>query len=79
MNAGLLHTFGPLLNAKEMARIWDISLNGFYKKAQEGTWDDFLVTPAIPPRKYSKAIVERYLNGEDVRRTHQRVFGRRRA
>lgn len=79
MNAGLLHTFGPLLNASEMARVWEISANAFYKKVKQGTFDDFLATPAIPPRQYCKAIVERYLNGEDVRRNHQRVFGRRRA
>jgi hypothetical protein len=76
-----LHALGPLLNAREMAEVFGRSLKQFYRLARAGAFDCFLVTPAIPPRIYSKALVERYLAGEPIDRADARVrtFGRKRS
>lgn len=70
-----LDSYGPLLNAHEMAAIWQISLSRFYRVAREGAYDVFTVTPAIGPRIYSKEKVAKYLAGEAMER--QRTFGRK--
>jgi hypothetical protein len=62
-----LDACGPLLNAAEMARLWDITVSQFYKLAKTGAFDVFKVTPSIGPRRYSKRLVERYLAGEPLR------------
>lgn len=74
----LLDQFGPYLNARELARIFGLTLNAFYKHARAGAYDAFKVTPAIGPRCYSKQIVLRHLAGEDVRRPVG-SFGRKRS
>jgi len=74
----LLDQFGPLLNARELARVFGITVNAFYKQARLGTYDVFKVTPPLGPRCYSKQLVARYLAGEDVRRPGG-SFGRKRS
>lgn len=70
-----LDTLGPLLNAREMAALWQITTGQFYKLAQQGAFDVFKVTPTISPRCYSKALVAKYLAGDPVDRA--RTFGRK--
>jgi len=75
--ADLLATFGPLLNAREMATLWQITSGQFYRLARAGAFDVFKVIPTITPRCYSKALVEKHLIGDVIDRT--RRFGRPRA
>lgn len=72
-----LATCGPLLSAREMARIFGIGVSQFHRRARLGQFDRFKVQPALGPRCYSKALVERYLAGEPVDQP-VRVFGRKR-
>lgn len=71
-----LETCGPLLNAREMARIFGVTVSQFYRKERTGEMDRFKVQPALGPRCYSKALVERYLAGEPIDQP-ARVFGRK--
>lgn len=70
-------TLGPLLNAREMARIFGVTVSQFYRRERSGQFDRFKVQPALGPRCYSKSLVERYLDGEPIDQP-ARVFGRKR-
>lgn len=72
-----LATYGPLLNAREMATLWQITVGQFYRLARLGAFDVFKVIPTITPRCYSKALVTKYLVGDAIPRS--RLFGRKRA
>lgn len=72
-----LDSLGPLLNANEMAALWQITKSRFYRLAKTGAFDLFKVTPTISPRCYSKALVARHLAGEPLDRA--RTFGRKRS
>lgn len=76
MNPSLLDSYGPLLNAHEMAAIWQITTKRFYRVAQEGAFDIFKTIPAVGPRCYSKQLVARYLAGEPIERERS-TFGTR--
>lgn len=72
-----LDTLGPLLNAREMARIFGVTVSQFYRRERSGEFTVFQVSPALGLRRYSKSIVLRYLAGEAIDRP-ERVFGRKR-
>lgn len=74
----MIETYGPLLNAREMARIFGVTVSQFYRRERLGQFDRFKVQPALGPRQYSKALVSRYLAGEPIDQP-VRVFGRKRS
>jgi hypothetical protein len=67
---------GPLLNAREMARVFGITVSQFYRRERLGQMDRFKVRPVLGPRCYSKTLVQRYLDGDPL---DAPVFGRKRA
>jgi hypothetical protein len=77
VSTSLIDACGPLLNAREMARVFGITVSQFYRRERMGQFDRFKVQPALGPRCYSKQVVERYLAGEPVD-APARVFGRKR-
>lgn len=73
-----LDQYGPLLNARELARLFGLTEGQFYKRAKLGDFERFKVDPPMGQRCYSKALITRYLNGERIDEP-SRTFGRKRA
>lgn len=59
-----LSGFGPLLSAADLSVIWNLDVSQIHRYARQGAFDLFRVDPVIGHRSYSKALIQRYLNGE---------------
>jgi hypothetical protein len=79
MNAQVntLDAYGPLLNARELARIVGITVSQLHRNARAGKYDHLRVEPVTGPRCYSKHLIQRWLAGERIDQP-ARVFGRKR-
>jgi hypothetical protein len=70
---------GALLSPADICLIFEISTSSYHRHAIRGDFDAFLVKgPRIGVRKYSGALVWRYLQGEDPTRTFAAPRGSRR-
>lgn len=71
-----LDKYGPLLNARELAEVFQLTEGQFYKRARLGDFDRFKVDPPMGQRRYSKLLIVRYCSGERIDQP-VRAFGRK--
>lgn len=57
---------GLPISAQEFAALERIGVAYFHKQAKRGVYDDFLLKPALGPKRYSGVLIARYLRGEAI-------------
>lgn len=57
-------TLEPALTAQDLCRLLQLKMTAFYKYRSLGRFDRFELHPRIGPRRYSRKLVQAWLDGE---------------
>ncbi len=75
--AVILARAGGLLGPGDLLLILGLSKSAYHRFAKAGAFDKFLVHQPLGTRKYSGALICRWLDGEDITRTFAAPRGSR--